>query len=65
MIRWKFRPSPDGWSVGEDSEHITLAEGLLLSIIEKTLQGPADEEKAKVLEGKEKQLLGWIERPFF
>ena len=63
--QWKFKPSPDGWSVGEVSEHITLAEGLLFSIIQKTLQGPADEEKAKVLEGKEKQLLvGLRDRSF-
>jgi len=55
--QWKFRPDSNAWSVSEVSEHITLSEGLLLSIIKKTLLTPPDEEKAKTLEGKEKQLL--------
>jgi len=55
--QWKFKPAPDRWSVAEVAEHITLSEDLLLNIIQKILQAPANEEKAKALEGKEQQLL--------
>ena len=55
--QWRFKPSANGWSVSEVAEHITLSEGLLFSIVQKTLQAPADEEKAKALAGKEKQLM--------
>ncbi len=55
--QWKFKSAPETWSVGEVSEHITLSEGLLVSIIHKALEAPADDQKAKALEGKEKQIL--------
>ena len=55
--QWKFKPASNAWSVGEVSEHITLSEGLLYSIVQKTLLAPADDEKAKTLAGNEKQLL--------
>ena len=55
--QWRFKPSSDRWSVGDVSEHITLSEGLLFSIVQRTLQGPSNEEKAKSLEGKEHQLV--------
>lgn len=55
--QWKFKPGTDRWSVGDVAEHITLSEDLLYSVVQKTLQSPADDAKAKTLEGKEKQLL--------
>ncbi|HZI25242.1 MAG TPA: DinB family protein [Chryseolinea sp.] len=55
--QWKFKPVSNVWSVGEVSEHITLSEGLLFSIVQKTLAAPPDCEKAKTLAGNEKQLL--------
>jgi len=55
--QWKFKPNSNAWSVGEVSEHITLSEGLLYSIIQKTLLAPPDDEKAETLAGNEKQLL--------
>ena len=55
--QWKFKPASNAWSVGEVSEHITLSEGLLYSIVQKTLVAPPDDEKAKTLAGNEKQLL--------
>jgi uncharacterized damage-inducible protein DinB len=55
--QWKFKPASNVWSVGEIAEHITLSEGLLYSIVQKTLLTPADDEKAKTLAGNEKQLL--------
>ncbi len=55
--QWKFKPASNAWSGGEVSEHITLSEGLLYSIVQKTLLAPPDDEKAKTLAGNEKQLL--------
>jgi uncharacterized damage-inducible protein DinB len=55
--QWKFKPVPNAWSVGEVSEHITLSESLLYSIVQKTLLAPPDDEKAKTLAGNEKQLM--------
>ena len=55
--QWKFKPASNVWSVGEVSEHITLSEDLLYSIVQKTLLAPPDDEKAKTLVGNEKQLL--------
>jgi len=55
--QWKFKPTPDAWSVAEVAEHITLSEGLLFSVVQKTLLAPADDAKAKTLTGNEKQLL--------
>ena len=55
--QWKFKPASNAWSVGEVSEHITLSEALLYSIVQKTLLTPPDDEKAKTLAGNEKQLL--------
>ena len=55
--QWRFKAALNAWSVSEVSEHITLSEGLLYSIVQKTLLAPSDDEKAKTLTGYEKQLL--------
>ena len=55
--QWKFKPASNVWSVAEVAEHITLSEGLLYSIVQKTLLAPADDAKAKTLNGNETQLL--------
>ena len=55
--QWKFKPASNAWSVAEVAEHITLSEGLLYSIVQKTLLAPADDAKAKTLTGNETQLL--------
>ena len=44
--QWHFKPSKESWSVAEVSEHIALAEGLLLSIAQKSLTTPEDKIKA-------------------
>lgn len=51
--QWTFKPAADIWSVAEVSEHITLSEGLLLSIAQRSLKSPPDNEKANALQGKE------------
>src|ERR1700751_2886252 len=39
--QWKFKPAPDRWSIAEVSEHITVAEGMILGLVqEKIMSGP-------------------------
>jgi DinB superfamily len=38
--QWAYKAAPEKWSVAETLEHITLAEGLLFGMVEKTLAAP-------------------------
>ena len=55
--QWIYKPTPDTWSVAEVSEHISLSDGLLLSIAQRSLKSPADSIKAKALLGKEQAVI--------
>ena len=35
--QWTFKPAPDRWSVAEMAEHITVAESLIMGLIQKQL----------------------------
>lgn len=50
--QWTFKPAPGRWSVGEVSEHILLAEGLLFAQVEKALAAPANPEWETKTKGK-------------
>lgn len=39
--QWTFKPSPDGWSIQECTEHLILAEDLIFGEAQKTLKTPA------------------------
>lgn len=55
--QWNYKPATDSWSVAEVSEHITLSDGLLLSIAQRSLKSPADSIKAHDLLGKEQVVI--------
>ena len=55
--QWRFKPSASEWSIAEISEHITLSDGLFLSIAQNSLKSPADNEKANSLVGKENSMI--------
>lgn len=55
--QWNYKPSAGAWSVAEVSEHITLSDGLLLAIAQRSLKSPADSVKAKALLGKEQVVI--------
>ena len=38
--QWKFKPSPEAWSVAECSEHIIVSEGFLLNAAQGMLKSP-------------------------
>jgi len=48
--QWKYKPSPERWSIAECAEHITLAEDFIRQMIQdKVMKTPAasEEERAK------------------
>lgn len=55
--QWNYKPGPDTWSVAEASEHITLSEGLFLSIAQQSLNSASENEKANALLNKENALI--------
>lgn len=40
--QWNFRPAPFKWTVGETTEHIALAEGLLFGAVERAIATPVN-----------------------
>lgn len=55
--QWHYKPSADKWSVAETAEHITLSEGILLSIAQESLKSVDEGKKTGALEGKEKSVI--------
>jgi uncharacterized damage-inducible protein DinB len=56
--QWTFKPAPDRWSVAEVSEHIAVAESMIMGLIQKQiLTSPAAPEKRADVKGKDQMLL--------
>ena len=55
--QWKWKPTPERWSVGECAEHIMLAEGLLFARAEVALKNPATPDWETATKGKTEILL--------
>jgi hypothetical protein len=51
------KPAPDRWSVAENLEHLTIAEGRVLARIQETLGGSSDSVKRSAWEGREEALM--------
>jgi hypothetical protein len=50
--QWKWKSSPDRWSVGECAEHVILSERMLYQTALEALKNPADPEWATKTGGK-------------
>ena len=50
--QWKWKSSPDRWSVGECAEHVILSERMLYQTALDALKSPADPEWAAKTDGK-------------
>jgi uncharacterized damage-inducible protein DinB len=50
--QWRFKPTPEKWSVAEVAEHIVLAESLLFANVEKALADKANPGWAEQTKGK-------------
>ena len=55
--QWRWKPTPDRWSVGECAEHILLAEGMLFAKAQEALKNPPDPEWETKTAGKTELLL--------
>ncbi len=56
--QWRFKPTPDRWSVAEVSEHIAVAESTLLGLVQtKFMTSPADPSKRSEVAGKDEIIL--------
>ena len=52
--QWKFKATPDRWSIAEVAEHITVAEETIWKLVsEKIMKSPAAPEKAAEAKGKD------------
>src|SRR5215831_19476437 len=50
--QWKWKPTPERWSVGETAEHIVLAEALLLDFVRKAMAAPPNPAWEEETKGK-------------
>jgi len=50
--QWKWKSSPDRWSVGECAEHVILSERMLYQTAVEALKNPADPDWAAKTDGK-------------
>src|SRR5438105_9979936 len=61
--QWNFKPAPAVWSIAECAEHIAVSEDLLLGILPKMMQSPADAQKKAEVKGKDELVLkGTVDR---
>jgi vacuolar-type H+-ATPase catalytic subunit A/Vma1 len=54
--QWNFKPATGRHSIGEEAEHIALAENDLQQVIQQVMESPKNLEMAKKLAGKEKKV---------
>ena len=50
--QWKWKPTPERWSVGETAEHIVLAEAMLFENVKKAVSAPANPAWEEQTKGK-------------
>jgi len=55
--QWRWKPSPERWSVGECAEHIVLSEEMLFGAAQQALSSPSDPDWEKKTAGKTEILL--------
>jgi hypothetical protein len=54
--QWRWKPTPERWSVGEVAEHIVLAEAALFDNVKKALSLPANSAWEEETRGKTERL---------
>ena len=50
--QWKWKPTPERWSVGETAEHIVLAEAMLFENVKKAVSSPVNPAWEEQTKGK-------------
>ena len=56
--QWRFRETPERWSIAEKIEHCILLERFILGAVVKALEGAAEPEKKALAGAKEPLVLG-------
>jgi len=51
--QWKWKPTPERWSVGETAEHIVLAEAMLFNFVKQALAAPPNAAWEEQTKGKD------------
>jgi hypothetical protein len=55
--QWRFKPSPEKWSVAECAEHIAITEDALYRMVIRIMKEPPEPEKKAEVKGKEEMIL--------
>jgi len=58
--QWKWKPSPEVWSIAEVAEHIALSEDTIFGLVKGTVAAPVDEAAAAKAKGKDEMLMKGI-----
>ena len=56
-----YKPAADRWSVAENLEHLTIAEGRVVARVEDTVRGSVDPSRRSAWEGREEALMQAVE----
>jgi hypothetical protein len=59
--QWRFRASPDRWSLAENIEHLVLFERFILITINSCLERPSEPEKRQIVAPRQSLVLGLAE----
>lgn len=52
--QWNFRPQPEAWPISHIAEHIAVSEAVVLTTVQKMLEGPAQPQRRIEVEGKDR-----------
>ena len=56
--QWRYKPSPDRWSIAEVAEHITVTESAILTLVrEQVMKSPSAPEKREEINAKDEIVL--------
>ncbi len=56
--QWRFKPSPDRWSIAECAEHVLLTEDFIFQRVQQLLKTPAQPDRKPALEDHQIYLAG-------
>ena len=59
--QWRFRETPERWSIGEIIEHCIMFENFIMSVVARVMAEPAEIEKKALAAEKEHLVLGLAE----
>ena len=58
--QWRFRESPERWSIAENVQHLILFEEFIRAAVERALSQPAEPEKCAAVAEKHSRVMGLV-----